>query len=253
MPIRAVVFDLFDTLVDLLTEEIPFEEHDGRRIPAFVMRLHRLIGEVAKVDLLEFMQVNRDVDAELRESRHSKHIETPSQLRFARVIERLGIDDASLPQRMVETHMAGVRAQVRELDHHPEVLSELARNVRIGLCSNFTHAPTAVAVLESAGLHEHMHAVVVSEAVGIRKPRSEIFEAVLGELDVAPEETLHVGDSLSADVGGAAALGIRTAWITRRVRDPGEKLHAFAGAPPDWCIADLAELPDLLLRSDAEQ
>ena len=51
----------------------------------------------------------------------------------------------------------------------------------------------------------------------------------------------------------AAALGIRTAWITRRVRDPGEKLHAFVGTPPDWCIADLAELPDLLLRSDAEQ
>jgi FMN phosphatase YigB (HAD superfamily) len=105
-------------------------------------------------------------------------------------------------------------------------------------------------VLDAASLSEHFDAVVISDAVGIRKPRGEIFEATLEALDVAPEEALHVGDSLTADIGGAAAAGIQTAWITRRVRDPDAKLAEFAGPPPDFRVADLAELSELLDRAD---
>jgi FMN phosphatase YigB (HAD superfamily) len=69
---------------------------------------------------------------------------------------------------------------------------------------------------------------------------------VLARLGVAPEQTLHVGDSLRADVVGAAGLGIRTAWLTRRVKDPRAALEAFEGPAPDFTIRDLAELPHLL-------
>ena len=72
---------------------------------------------------------------------------------------------------------------------------------------------------------------------------------MLDELGVSPAETIHVGDSLRADVGGAAALGIRTVWITRRIADPSAALAAHRGPPPDWSIHDLAELPRLLEQS----
>jgi FMN phosphatase YigB (HAD superfamily) len=49
-----------------------------------------------------------------------------------------------------------------------------------------------------------------------------------------------VGDNLAADVAGAAALGIRTVWITRRVADPAAALAKHTGARPDHQIADLA-------------
>ena len=55
-----------------------------------------------------------------------------------------------------------------------------------------------------------------------------------------------MGDDLRADVGGAAPLGIRTAWLTRRVRDPEAKLRVYEGPPPDWTLADLGELSALL-------
>jgi FMN phosphatase YigB (HAD superfamily) len=55
-----------------------------------------------------------------------------------------------------------------------------------------------------------------------------------------------VGDSLRADVAGAAQLGMRTAWLTRRVKDPRAALAAHEGPAPDFTIADLAELPALL-------
>jgi putative hydrolase of the HAD superfamily len=77
----------------------------------------------------------------------------------------------------------------------------------------------------------------------VRKPRPEIFAEALRRLEIAPEQALHVGDNLDADVAGAAALGIRTAWLTRRVSDPLAALARHAGPEPDLTIADLAELP----------
>ena len=49
-----------------------------------------------------------------------------------------------------------------------------------------------------------------------------------------------------ADVVGAAELGMRTAWITRRVKDPRAALDKHAGPRPDHTIRDLAELRELL-------
>ena len=101
-------------------------------------------------------------------------------------------------------------------------------------------------MLEQAGLLEHFDPVVISEDVGIRKPRAEIFQAVLAGVGVAPAQVLHVGDSLDADVSGAAPLGMATAWLTRRVRDPEAALREYEGPKPDHVIGDLAELEPLL-------
>ena len=142
--------------------------------------------------------------------------------------------------------MGMLREQVRVPAHHAGLLAELASLRAIGLCSNFSHSETAIGILEQAGLARHLGAVVISDAVGLRKPRAEIFQAVLARLGVAPEQALHVGDSLRADVVGAAGLGIKTAWITRRVKDPRAALEAYQGPAPDFTIRDLAELPALL-------
>ena len=55
-----------------------------------------------------------------------------------------------------------------------------------------------------------------------------------------------MGDSLRADVVGAAGLGIKTAWLTRRVKDPAAALEAYEGPAPDFTIRDLSEIPALL-------
>ena len=132
--------------------------------------------------------------------------------------------------------------------HHEHLLASLHARVRLGLCSNFTHSDTAHRVLEESGFRSHLDCVVVSDAVGWRKPRPEIFEIVLGQLGVAPDEVLHVGDNLRADVAGAAAVGLRTAWVTRRVRDPQQRLEQHEGPAPHHVLGDLAELADLVER-----
>jgi len=249
-PIRSVVFDLFDTLVDLRYEDLPPQEHEGRRVPPTTGELHAAVCQRAEVDFAAFVDALLAVDRELRDSRYAEGRELPTEERFAALVARLGLDDDELPAILTAVHMGVLRSTVVVPEHHADLLASLSRRVRLGVCSNFSHSETAFGILEAAGMRGYLEAVVISEAVGFRKPRSEIFEAVLQALEVAPQETLHVGDNLQADVAGACRMGIHTAWVTRRVDDPQRRLKENTGPPPDVTIHDLAEIPALLSRGE---
>jgi putative hydrolase of the HAD superfamily len=51
--------------------------------------------------------------------------------------------------------------------------------------------------------------VVDSAAVGVAKPDPAIFDFALSATGASPVDTVHVGDSVRMDVGGARAAGIR--------------------------------------------
>jgi FMN phosphatase YigB (HAD superfamily) len=246
MPIRAVVFDLFDTLVDLRFEDVPRHEVDGKVVPASALVLHEAVSERSPLELGAFVETLMTLDKELHAPRYREGREVATGERFEALVEHLGIEDPDLPEVLTGLHMGVLKSAVRVPEHHRALLEELRGEVRVGLCSNFTHSATARAILEEAGFDAHLDAIVVSDAVGWRKPRGEIFEAVLDELDAAPNEVLHVGDSLRADVGGAHACGIRNAWITRRIADPEEALRSHEGPAPDHSIRDLREVLTLL-------
>lgn len=246
MPVRALVFDLFDTLVDLRFEDLEVVEIGGQRLPARTKAMHAVVARRGPVDFDTFVRVVAEVDREVRDSHFAEGRELPTFERFARVAERLGIEADGLPAELTGIHMGTLRSVATAPEHHSALLERLGRTLRLGLCSNFSHAETALSLLDEWHLRAHLDALAISETVGIRKPRPEIFETVLADLGVSAGEVLHVGDSLPADVAGASALGIRTVWLTRRVRDPAARLRAYEGPPPDWRIADLSELPEVL-------
>jgi FMN phosphatase YigB (HAD superfamily) len=245
-PIRAVVFDLFDTLVDLYSEKLPRIEYRGYQIPASARALHAALPQRSGIDFDVFARALAEVDKEFLASHYGEGIELPSDVRFATVCDRLGMFDPKLPAIMAQVHMGLLREQVAMPLHHLGLLCSLAERVQLGLCSNFSHSVTAFAILEDYGLSPHLDAVVISDEVGIRKPRVEIFEAVLNALDVECHQVLHVGDSLSADIAGAAAMGMGSVWITRRVKNPERLLEKYEGPRPDYQIDDLAELEGIL-------
>ena len=248
LPICAIVFDLFDTLVDLRWERLPVTEHRGKRLPVSTLALHERVRRRCDVDLDAFVDTMMRGDREFAETHYRHDREVPTLLRMSDVLRRLGIDDVDLAHELTSLHMGVLRSGVEVLDHHGEVLDRLGRTVRLGLCSNFSHSETALGVLRDAGLRHRLDpaALVVSDAFGLRKPRAEIFAEALARLGVAAGEALHVGDSLRADVAGAANAGLRTVWITRRVDDAESALAAHEGPRPDHVIGDLVELPDLV-------
>jgi len=240
--IEAVSFDLFETLVDGQLGRLPIIEWKGRRMPSTAGVLHDHLTTRWEIDFDRFMEAMRAVDREVRKPRVEAGREFPNQERFDELVRRLDVDDAAMAEELGEQHVAMIRAHTTMPEHHRDVLARLAARLPLALCSNFTHSPTALRILEENGLHDHFGPLVISDAVDCRKPAAGIFEVVLAGLEVAADRVLHVGDNLAADVSGAAAVGMRTAWITRSVPDRDAAITAHAGPAPDIEIADLSEL-----------
>ncbi len=246
MPIRAISLDLFDTLVDIHMERLPLVEIGGRRIPSTYGLLHDASVHWHGLDFETFAAALGKVDSDFRDALRYEHREVATLDRFRSFARSIGQRGDDLAHALTEAHMGELRRHLTFHPHHAAVLERLRGRVRLAVCSNFSHSDTARAVLADAGLLTHFDGVVISMDVGIRKPRPEIFRATLESLGTAPEETLHVGDNLEADVAGAAALGIRTAWITRRVGNPDAAIEAYSGVRPSHAIADLAELESVI-------
>jgi HAD superfamily hydrolase (TIGR01549 family) len=243
--IRALSFDLFDTLVDLTLEALPPVKVDGDLVSPTAPALYAALGEGAPLTFLEFARVLRGVDRDIRRSQEDGR-EISTRVRFAALARALGLDDPPLVERWRVEHMSRLRAQVRAVAGHPELLRGLRAKVKTGVCSNFTDGETALGVLDDVALGDAFDAVAISDTVGWRKPRREIFAAVAADLGIDPREILHVGDNLDADVAGAAAAGMRTAWLTRRVPDPSAAFLRYRGPRPEFTIPSLASVQALL-------
>ncbi len=85
--------------------------------------------------------------------------------------------------------------------------------------------------------------IVTSEGARAYKPRARIFEVALARLGAEPDQVVHVGDSLTADVEGAGRMGMRTVWVNR-----AGVVRGSSDPRPDHEIPDLTPLPDLLAR-----
>lgn len=84
--------------------------------------------------------------------------------------------------------------------------------------------------------------VVTSEECRAYKPRPEPFIAGLNVLGLRPEDVLHVGDSLSGDVAGAANLGIDCVWI-----NPNDRiLQNDDRYKPTYVVNDVVEVSDII-------
>ncbi|MGW8762453.1 HAD family hydrolase [Streptomyces sp. NPDC055815] len=96
----------------------------------------------------------------------------------------------------------------------PDMLAELrARGYALYALTNALGS--SVPEQDPPAFRELLDGVFYSARTGAIKPELEAFAAVEHASGLRPGELLHVGDSMSADVRGAAAAGWHTAWVDR--------------------------------------
>ncbi len=119
--------------------------------------------------------------------------------------------DAELDRFLEAEHAAWEPARRLGATTHALLDSLRERGLRLGLVSNaFDPGWLLRRDLEQMGLAQRLDVAVFSSEVGKRKPHPAIFERALGELGLAPERALFVGDRLYEDVRGAGELGMAT-------------------------------------------
>jgi putative hydrolase of the HAD superfamily len=125
--------------------------------------------------------------------------------------------------------MDGVVGLLRELRHH---------DMTIAVCSNWSW--DLAADLERCGLSPMIDVIVSSAVTGYRKAHPRIYRRVLDEAGVTAGEAVFVGDSLTADVEGPLAVGIRAVHLLRtdqpstaehQIHEIGEVRHLLDLSP----------------------
>jgi HAD superfamily hydrolase (TIGR01662 family) len=122
----------------------------------------------------------------------------------------------------------------------------------LGLISNAADNSDVQELVDRHRLRPYFEVILISAAVGVRKPHPRIFQMALEHWGARPERAVMVGDTLGADILGANLAGIRSVWITRRAQSPGNRDHEDT-IRPDAVIHTLAELPGLLAQFSGDQ
>lgn len=205
--IRAVTFDLWDTLVYNDSDE-PKRRH----------LLWQALNEIEPLDCDRIRLASDVADAGFRLTWKEASTTWRLEQRVRVILAGLG---RSLPQATFDSIIERMAAMEVEIAPDPipgagPALAELARRYRLAIVSDAIVTPgTGLRqLLEHHGLRQHFGALAFSDEVGRSKPHRSMFAAAARALDVRIEETVHVGDRDHNDVKGPQALGARAVLFT---------------------------------------
>jgi len=244
--LKAVLFDLDQTLIDWTTVEERWEDYQFKRVQAVYDYTHANVSPLDGVTVEDLFAAFRAA----MDAAWQRGVETlvPPHIRqvLAEALTAVGVPEEKLDlDALLEVYDWQPPKGLRAYPDVLEVLPEFARHgVELGIVTNASHPMTLRdRELAAAGIDDLFPRCRVSAAdVGYLKPHRRIFEQALAELGVAPEEAVFVGDNLNADIRGAQAAGMRAVWR------PDGDAPTLPEIVPDGVIATLHDLLPLLDR-----
>ncbi len=120
-----------------------------------------------------------------------------------------------------------------------EMLVELRQHYTLVVITNgpvFSQHPK----LATTNMSEWVDHIIVGGEEPEEKPAASIFQKALNLANVKPEQSLHIGDSLTADIAGANNMDILSVWVNPTGAENPTNVK------PDYEVKDTIELKELL-------
>ena len=238
MEIRALLFDVNGTLIDIETDE--WMEDAYRAIAHFLtyqgIALQR--GEVRDL-YFQIMKEQFAASTEVFPEFDVVGVWREVLRRYATDYTRsLGPEKLQqMPLFLAELQRGITRKRLVAFPQTLEILTQVKMRYRLAVVSDAQRA-YGLPELRAVGLAGHFSSIIISGDYGYRKPDPRLFQAALTELQVRPEEALFVGNDRFRDVHGARQVGMKTILFCPR-GNPG-------GPPetePDYILHQYADLP----------
>jgi putative hydrolase of the HAD superfamily len=126
-----------------------------------------------------------------------------------------------------------------------ELLEELRRtSLLLGMISNATSHQLIVDIVTKHGIARHFDPILTSAGFGRTKPHPAIFTRVLVAWGISPASVAMVGDTLRADILGAAAVGMRSVLVD--IEPNPDNARVTGVATPTARVTSLGEVAGLL-------
>ena len=241
MDIRALLFDVNGTLIDIETDEGLEEIYRG--IGHFLayqgIAMHRW-----EVRDLYFQIMQRQRAESTEEFAEWDAIEVWRE--FLRIkgsdytrslpSEKL----AQLPLFLAELHRGIACKRLRLYPQVQETLDQLRLRYSMAVVSD-AQSVYAVPELRTVGLLHYFDPIIVSGDYGYRKPDARLFQKALDALQVRPEQALFIGNDIYHDIFGAQHAGMKAIFASYNPGTP-----SYEAISPDYIISRFADLPQAI-------
>jgi putative hydrolase of the HAD superfamily len=249
--IKAITFDLWDTIVDDDSDE-PKRAAQGLR-SKYDQRRH-LVYETLKssgpVDYDDVVLAYDTADAGFNLVWKELHINWTVAQRLRVVLTGLGrqLPEAGMTALIDATGQMEVEIPPDPAPGIGEALEALPSRYKLAVVSDAIVTPgTGLRqILDHYGLGRYFSAFAFSDEVGRSKPHRAMFESACGQLGVGLEDIVHIGDRDHNDVKGPQALGAKAVLFT--ATRPADKDATTA----DAICESHYELPAVIDRLAAE-
>jgi putative hydrolase of the HAD superfamily len=238
MEIRALLFDVNGTLIDIETDECMEEAY--RAVAHFLtyqgISLRR--GEVRDL----YFQIMKEQFAASKET----YPEFDVVAVWSEVLRRcateytrsLGPEKLGrMPLFLAELHRGISRKRLGVFPRAQETLAQLKTRHRLAIVSDAQSA-FGLPELRAVGLADYFAPIIISGDYGYRKPDARLFQAALTELQVRPEEAIFIGNDRFRDILGARQVGMKTILFC-----PNGNPSGSPETEPDYILYQYADLP----------
>ena len=219
MTIRAITFDLWDTLVADDSDEPKraaaglLPKPEARRV-AFVAAVQARFPDVSAADASAAWETS------LEWFRHEWKVQHRTPGIDARL--RIGLQHLGLPGDTPMPELVRDLATM-EVVHPPDLapgveacLESLSGRYRLGIISDAIMTPglNLRQILEGWGIAHHFELFVFSDEAGAAKPAARVFDIATRHFGCEPHELVHVGDREANDILGPVNYGARSILYT---------------------------------------
>ncbi len=236
--IEAAVFDFIGTIVGL---------QGYSAVKAEEKLYNSLVADGYCESQAGFFDAYARANEKYRKIRYNQLVEVTNAVWISEALNSIGYHTTPADkeiQRAVNIYFEDYLGAMRLRSGAKSTISRVFQTHKLGIVSNFTYAPAIYTAARKLQIDHLFHAILVSEAVGWRKPSSRIFHRALEKLDVTPSNAIHVGDTPLEDIYGANKAGMKTAFIPSQFNN----LEDLRGAQPqpDYVLEKLSDIIKVL-------
>ena len=243
--IKAITFDLWDTV--FIDDSDEAKRKRAGRLPKSLERRRLMRDFIQKHRLIDQSTVNKvydAVDLAFRKVWHEHYVTW-------KVAERLDIIQKALEVELPADEMDElVRLhEEMELEFMPDIvpgvkdaINSLSQNYRLGVISDAIFSPGRALrkILENYDLLHFFHTFVFSDELGHSKPDPAVFASACMQLEVEPNELVHIGDREHNDILYAKKLGVNAVLCTAALDRGSDPQNA------DGHFSDYADLDTII-------
>ena len=225
--IRAVIFDCYNTLVDIQTNE--WKEDLFHYLSLYI----QYYG----------VKINPDELRHALESEKEKYIQSSTEsypeidleIVFGNILKKAGRQDAFLAESCTRLFRALSLEYLQLYNDSLPILRKLKKRgyiLAIITDAQKSFTPEECRTLKIDHFFDH---IVLSTQYGFKKPDPRLFTITCELLGITPSEAVYIGDNPEKDIAGAKQVGMQTILVYRNSSD------LYTEIEPDFYAKDFWE------------